>query len=289
MYEETERAIDCKAQRRRFNVRNMEIGRSREELIDLYLLDKLLPQDRKDFEEEMLRNEELRKEVESMRHIITGFERKGEVDAIDAMQNMSEERIKSIIADVENGHKPPVKRRWLYYSATIGIAASIVLLLYIGFQPKYSSEELYGSFSAFVAYEYVPSRGGGGLNEDLEHLLEQAVTVYNQGNYTEALSLFESITTDEEDVSEEIKFYVALCKVQTGKEPDAIKELGYIAYSVDSEFKSDALWNLALLYLKVKDRNRCSTILQSIIDDKNNPYANDADRLLNKLNTRKWF
>jgi hypothetical protein len=287
LYEEAERAIDRKAQRRRFNVRNMGTGKSREELTDLYLLDKLLPQDREDFEEEMLRDDELHKEVETMRHIITGFERKGEVEAIDAMQNMSEEQIKSIIADTENGYKRPVKRRWLYYSATIGIAASIVLLLYIGFQPKYSSVELYDSFYAFVAYEYIPSRGGG-LNEDQEHLLEQAVTVYNQGNYAEALSLFDSITTNE-NVSEEIKFYAALCMVQTGKEPDAKRELEYIAHSVDSEFKDDALWNLALLYLKIEDRNRCSSILQSITDDKNNPYANDADRLLNKLNTRRWF
>jgi len=252
LYEETERAIDRKAQRRRFNVRNMEKKKSREELIDLYLLDKLLPQDRENFEEEMLRNDELCKEVEIMRRIITGFERKGETEAMDAMQNMPEAQIRSAIIEAENGHKRPVKKKWLY-TATIGIAASIALLIYIGFQPKYSTEELYGHFYTLVEFEYIPSRGGEDLNE------------------------------------EEITFYTALSKAQTGKERDAIKELESIVSSVDSEFRDDALWNLALLYLKVGDRNKCSGILQSIIDDKNNPYANEANQLLDKLNTRRWF
>lgn len=263
--------------------------KSKEELIDLYLFDKLLPQDRKNFEEEILCNEELRKEVEAMQRIMIGFERKGEVEAIDAMQNMSEEQIKSIIADAESKYKPSVKRKWLY-SATIGIAASIALLLYIGLQPKYSSVELYDSFYTHVEYDYMPSRGGD-LNEDQEHLLEQATVAYNQGKYAEALTLFESIATNINaiEVSEEIKFYTALCMAQTGKESDAIKKMEYIASSVDSEFKDDAMWNLALLYLKVEDRNKCSNILKSIIDDKDNLYASDASQLLNKLNDRRWF
>ncbi|MCC8146939.1 MAG: tetratricopeptide repeat protein [Bacteroidales bacterium] len=267
----------------------METNHNREELIDLYLLDKLSSQARKDFEEEMLKNDDLRKEVEVMQRILIGFEHKGETEAIHAMRTMPEEQVKSIIANAENEYKPKVNRIGLY-SVIAGIAASIALLLYIGFKPKYSSEELYNDFYVPFAYEYIPSRGGI-LNGEEEHLLEQAISGYNQERYAEALALLDSITKNihPEQVPEEVMFYTALSMAETGKENSAVEKLESIASSNDSEFKEDAQWNLALLYLKLGERNKSSTILRVIIDSKDNPYAGDAGRLLDKLNTKKWF
>ena len=267
----------------------MKTNRNTEDLIDLYLLDKLSPVERKRFEDEMLKNDDLSKEVEIMQHIMAGFERKNEIEAADAMLNTSEEQIKTIIANVENNHKPPVKRTKLFVAMT-AIAAGIALLLYIGFQPEYTSQELYDSFYTPLAYEYIPSRGGT-LSDNKEFLLQQAIAAYNQGNYTEALNLFDSITAniDAEETTEEIKFYAALCMTKTGKEQAALEELESIAYSVDSEFKQDAQWNLALVYLKIGERNKCRQILMNIIENVDNPYTEDSNILLDKLKAKKWF
>lgn len=267
----------------------METNYNREDLIDLYLLDKLSSQQRKNFEEEMLRDDDLRKEVEVTQRIITGFEHKGETEAIDAMYNLSEEQIKTIIAGVEkNRHKQSVKKTWLY-PVIAGMVASIALL-YIGFQPKYSSGELYDNFYAPISYEYIPSRGGV-LDNERQHLLEQAIANYNQSNYAEALVLFDSIIAnlEEEPVLEEVIFYMALCMAQTGKENAALKKLELIAVSSDSEFREDAQWNLALLYLKIGERNKCRNILKDITGSGDSPYIGDANSLLDKLDKRKWF
>lgn len=261
-------------------------------MIDLYLLDKLSPQERKDFEEEMLRDNELHKEVIIMQRIMTGFERKGETEAIEAIHNMSEEQVKSIIADEEGKYKQPkqpAKKTWLF-SVIAGVAASVALLLYIGFQPKYSSEELYNSFYAPFAYEYIPSRGGT-LNDNQEHLMKQAIAEYNQESYVKALALFDSITTNINagKVPEEVIFYIALCMAQTDKENLALEKMESIASLNDAEFKDDAQWNLALLYLKLGDRDKCRNLLDDIVNAENNLYANEASKLLDKLNTKRWF
>ncbi len=266
----------------------MKTNRNTEDLIDLYLLDKLSPVERKKFEDEMLKNDDLSKEVEIMRHIMAGFERKNEIEAADAMLNISEEQMKRAIADMENNHKPPVKRTRLFVAMT-AIAACIALLLYIGFQPEYSSQELYDSFYTPLAYEYIPSRGGT-LNDNHERLLQQAIAAYNQGNYAEASNLFDSITAniDAEETTEEIKFYTALCMAKTGKEQAALNELESIA-SADSEFKEDAQWNIALVHLKIGERNKCRQILMNIIENVDNPYTEDSKILLDKLKAKKWF
>lgn len=267
----------------------MKINYNKEDLIDLYLLDRLSPQERKDFEEEMRKDDALRKEVEAMQHIVIGFERKAEAEAVNAMHTLSEEQVISIIANKGGRYKRSAKKTRLF-PVLIGVAAIIALLFYIGFQPKYSSEELYADFYTPFVYEYLPSRGGT-LTTDQEDLLEQAIAEYNLGSYAKALALFDKMTANISagQVPEEVVFYTALCLVQTGKESMALEKLESLVSLNDSEFRDDAQWSLALLYLKFGERKKCRNILYDILNNKNSLYFGDANRLFEKLEMRRWF
>jgi hypothetical protein len=231
----------------------METNYNREDLIDLYLLDKLSSQERKDFEEEMLRNGDLCEEVEAMRRIMTGFERKGETEAINAMRNMPEEQMKLIIADAENGYKQPVKKTGLFL-AIAGVVASITILLYIGLQPKYSSEELFSEYYLPEQLEILPSRG----------------------------------ESSPEEKQNEIRFKEAIDLLEDNKLYPATDHLTYLSSLSEFKYQEESKWVLALVYLKRDQREESKKILLQLIET-NSYYAKDAKKVVEKLEKRKWF
>jgi len=234
-----------------------------QEKIEQYILGKLPFDEEVAFEEEISKDDDLRKKVEENRRIMMAFQRKGERKAFDAMRNISREEMEAIVKGGRKRHissvsgnvaasPAPGKTRMFPFVASI--AAVLMILIYIGIRPQYSSQELFDEYFRVETYTPTPSRGESpGVKEK---------------EYTDLLN----------------------DAIHNFEEPDSysIKLLTMLSASDDFEYQQEAEWYLTLFYLRSGQRDKASELLKNIVDE-NGEYADKAKELSDKLKERKWF
>lgn len=282
---------------------NDNTNKNRQELIDRYLLGEMSEPELKAFEEQMANDEELLQDVDISRHIVKAFQYEGEQRAFDTMKFMSEEDLKKVLNlseikmtedNISTTHKikPVYQKRSFSWLIPVSVAAATILIfLYIGFRPKYSTEQLFSQYYVTQSYETHPTRGGSELSIEEKKLIQQAKSFYLQKEYQQALSLYNQYLKDKPDwkiESEEVIFHSAICQFETGETSGSIEKLSFLASSGQSDFQDEALWNLAFAYLKENQRNKAMECLQQLIE-KESDYAADASKLSDQINKRKWF
>jgi len=261
----------------------------RQEQIDRYLLGRMDQTEKEAFEKQLKDDAELREDMELSRHIINAFHHEGEQEAFDALKSMSEEDIKRIISSTQETKKP--RKHSLTAWVSMGAAALIGLLVYIGTIPQYSSEELFANYYTTQSYEAYPSRGDSELTIEERMQLQQAKKLYEQKEYQQALNIYERFfekSPDWKSLPEEIIFHAAICQFETGNSLSAEEKLSYLAYSGESEFEEEALWNLSFVYLKENQRKKAKECLQKLIE-KEGVYVDKAKEIIWKINSRMWF
>ncbi len=227
-----------------------------QEKIDDYLFDLLSEEERIAFEQMMAEDENLRNDVELTRQIGNAFQIKGEKEALKEIQHISsKEELKEIIEAAERKHneKRSTTTRKLLISIS-AVAATILILVYIGLQSQYSSQQLFDEY--YHPEEYMPTSMRGN-NSELSQ--EQAQ-----------------------------KLYDVICMIEKGQPETAIDSLRHFYMSFEPTFKEDVQWNLALAYLKVNQRDNAEKILHEIIK-KNGDYIQDAQELSKKIKQKRWF
>jgi len=275
-----------------------------QDTIDQYLQNELSQDDRIAFEKILKEDEGLQQDVKLTRHIINGFNKEGEKKAIEEMKTLSPDAFKAVLAEAEKKyHKEPesevvVKtvietppRRLNKLFVTISsVAAVAIILLYVGLQPKYAPDGLFREYYTVPDYEDVPTRGGNSFTEEQTKSIDDAITFYYKGEYDDALAAFEKATTglQEEDIPDDILFYISICRIEAGEVGDAIRGLRYLSVD-DNIYNQDAQWYLALTYLKTGDREVAAILLSEINSNKEHLYNQSAKDLLAKLNEKNWF
>ena len=162
-------------------------------------------------------------------------------------------------------------RQMLYYAS--GIAASILLIItfsYFFIKPV-SSSELYLSY--FEAYPNL-KRARGEANEQLD----EALKLYTQGNYKEAISSFNGITAPE-DNADKIQFYTAMSYLMLNQTNQAIELLQSIDNT--SIYQQQVRWYLALCYLKMDNKANALSYLSFIMDG--DFMYKEAQEVINQL------
>jgi hypothetical protein len=204
------------------------------EMIDRYILDELTLSEQMEFEKEMQDNEELGNDLELMRHIAVAFQRKGEKNLLQEKMPFARYR-KTLI--------------------TVLSAAAVILLVYTGIQPEYTSEQLFVAYFDNTDFETVPCRDGKSPEEiQNEQLFSRAVRGIHQDNIQESIDLLHRLSQS----------------------------------SVAFEYKEEAEWALALAYLKNDQRKEAQTILNKIVEY-DDYYSVKARELTEKLKSRRWF
>lgn len=277
-----------------------------QDIIDHYLSGEMNADEIAAFEKEIAADPTLREEVELTRHILSAIDDINEQDILEAIKSMPEDKIRQLIAqdsplresevDFEatpepEGSKPPTRKRPLLIFMAAA-AAIILVLLYIGSRPLlYSPAELYTQYYQVQPYETYPVRGDTELTQDEIELIQQARAHYEKAEYPEALKIYERFFTDKQDwrkAPDEMIFYSAISRFETGNQAGALEQLEYIAFETASDYQDDALWNLAFAYLKDDQRNKAEDCLNRLIENKSD-YTAQAKELLDKLKTKKWF
>lgn len=248
-----------------------------EDIIERYIRHELSKEEYIQFEELMQSDPEFAREVKLAEQISTSVERLNEEKALEEMLLLSRRRPAA---------KPRgFKRLFMGLSA----AAAVLLILYIGFRPQYSSNQLFEQYYTALPYEEMPSRSDHAFTNEQVQDIKKAVTLYNDKNYREASIHFQrgigQISID--NVPENIAFYAAISEIENKDIENALIKLNYL--SVNGKlFIYDAKWYLALAYLK-KDKRKEALYLLNELSEAKNPYQGNAIELIIQLKLKKWF
>ena len=156
-------------------MRDMDSKYTIEELTDLYIADALAVDDKAAFEKRMQEDENLAKEVMLALHIANAVERKGEQGALAGLSSVSSAvELKKILGNAERKHHTNRRKTLRIWVAGVSAAAIVSIVLIFGFQPSYSTQELFEISYVTPVFEPVVSRGGAEINPELQQILDSA-------------------------------------------------------------------------------------------------------------------
>jgi tetratricopeptide (TPR) repeat protein len=245
-------------------------------LIDDYLDGKLPKPDLEQFEQVLRQDPELQEALAFQRalrdSLRTQWQNKEKQDTLKA-------QLQQIGADYFQGERNASHQRkpWsvvsvAWWKAAV-VAASLAGIVWWQWPTPASEGDLYGQYRQFPAAAFV-TQGSS------DAALGQATADFNQGRYAAALPVLLSALKDSPDDAE-LRFFVALCQIETGDIDSAIAALKSLENSAWGE---EAQWHLALAYLKKGDAAACQSVLKSI--GPGSPHVKEAARLLEKMGAR---
>jgi len=242
------------------------------ELISDYLEGGLSAETRKAFEEEMGRDEFLRREVELHRGIDAALSES------DVLQLRG--KLKSIHRDVTHPAKETRILRLKPRQAVYAVAAVALLLVASAwlFQilntPSLSTDDLYAMY--YQPDDAVMIMRSGSEGQD-QGLLMEALKKYEEQDYEGALQLFKK---DNSNVM--VHFYSGLAYMEIERFNEAINSFQTILDDNENLFVEQAQWYQGLCYLKTGRTDRAREALNSLnLED--NPYRTKAEFILRNL------
>ncbi|MDX2444156.1 MAG: hypothetical protein QNK30_10190, partial [Bacteroidales bacterium] len=105
---------------------------------------------------------------------------------------------------------------------------------------------------------------------------------YEKGEYESALAGFQSLIKGNPD-DESALFYAAISNMELSDFNNAIEKLKKVADKNQSKFTQAANWYLSLAYIHTKKPELASEYL-NILTEGNDVYANNAKKILKKIN-----
>lgn len=238
--------------------------------IEDFLANRLSTEDHKAFIKEIAIDPKLQIEVEKHRALRDVLQDKKLLNFKKNLQSIQQEFYEEESMEGVAKQKPFFK----YWK----IAAIVVLLLGISgvvwqtFLPKDTMQDLYTAY-------YTPYPITDGIrSETNKEWVETLLQHYTAGNYDKVISVFENLDTI--PLTDEIRLCIGNSYLHINKEQKAIAMFTNIPS--DSGFYEDALWYMALTYLKVKQKDKCILKLEDIIHY-NGKYQSKAITLKNKI------
>lgn len=237
------------------------------EKIEQYLNDELTLQERQDFEQQLIADEQLRNDFELYNNINSTMSALPNEDALRQTLQQMNQKYFAGEAVVKKG----TFKKWL------AIAASLIFIIAVSFyflmRNKPSAEQLYAQFAQHSNLN-IQLRGTA-----TDSLAQQAAAIFNNKEYNNALPLFEKYLQQQPgDI--QMQFSEAICYLETGKPKEAEKIFTAIAGG-QTAYTETAKWYLALTALKENDFDKCRNDLNNIPNS--SPYFTKAKALLDKL------
>lgn len=165
-------------------------------------------------------------------------------------------------------------KKWL------SIAASLFLLALGGFaiyQYKYANH----SNSVFAQFYQKPSWDNQTRGDDSNTEYSTAIENYNQGLYQAAVPTFDSLLSSEED-DNQMRLYKGIAHLEMKQYQQAETELNTVRINSDRYFE-EASWYLALVSIKLDQKQEAIAHLDEIIELKNGFFYDQALEMKNKL------
>ncbi len=176
----------------------------------------------------------------------------------------------------------PVKKGLTPQKRIVIIAASFTLIIIIGLLFYKSVNKVYSNNELFSMY-YKPYEPDIIIRSDIDKFrdLENAILLYDKGNYNTAFDKFISIIMQDNN-NYLAQFYLGLTCMELNKFDTAIEQFTSISENWESPFRYHLEWYLALCYLKNNNKEEAKALLIQI-KSTNRYYKTEAEEILDKL------
>jgi tetratricopeptide (TPR) repeat protein len=223
------------------------------------------------FEEDLKNDPNLRRELELYREVDKALADNEVMDLRMQLQKMHLQ----LSPEMNKPSKPNLKK-----VSAIAIAASLALLLglsAINFFWYGSSQKLLEKY--YQPYEMTATTRSG--NSIPDHTLRDALELYQNQQYKEAVELFEKVlATDANQMG--TQFYAGISYFEIAEYQKAGKSFSRVIDHNDNLYIEQAKWYLGFCYLKTEDKKR-AIIQFAEIANSDSYYSEKAKTILKKL------
>jgi len=165
-------------------------------------------------------------------------------------------------------------------------AASITLLLAIGGigfyhqnQPSNKDEvfdEYYKPYEVTVSYR--------SADTELNSLLEKGFEAYRNKNFSQALTLFQTVLNQREDIA--ARMYSGISYIETEKYREANNSFSKVVNDKDNLFIEQAKWYMSICYVKIGEFDKALHLLEDL-NSESSYYRDQSEQLILKLKQLK--
>ncbi|SHO60068.1 tetratricopeptide repeat protein [Algoriphagus zhangzhouensis] len=230
-----------------------EISLEEFEEIERFILGEISSEEKGAFEERIITNQELRREVNFQRSLQATIE-------VDSW--------------IKNKENSKVSRKLISF-LKYGIAASVVFILglFIWLQP-WNSESSSGDI--YTAYFYPDPGLPVPMSSTDSYQFDDGMVSYKEEKYQEAQDIWTNLAQDQP--TDTLAFYLAMAKLNQKEFESSAQFLDQLLEDSNSEFYQKALWYRSLIYLKEEEKESAIQLLEKL----NSPLYK-KEELLEKL------
>ena len=242
---------------------------------DRYLDGELGDQERQWFEKELLLNPDLAKDVELHREVNQAIR---ETDVMNFRNKLDE-----IHASIEPEYKQSTARKVMQSKYARIAAASVAILLSVGLFLSNMLNQPVNTDKLFQRYYEVPVLSGTVRSDAaVDKLFLDAVTHFNNEQFTDAATLFEQVVIIDRD---NMKAHLAagISNIEVNQTEKAERSFETVIDQKDNLYVDQANWFLALCYLKTKDLENAKMQFETISSDDRSFKHDEAKLILKKL------
>ncbi len=249
------------------------------QLFDNYLKGKLSRSEKNNFEENLEKDEQLRKEFKEYEYVVQGI---NEYNRENFKKYLNE-----IDKSAENYQLKKIRRyRILKYAASVIIILSIGLyLLYFPLEREKLFKEYFTPYpNDLIEHSRGASLAGewSNLSNEQYDAIVMAMNHYDNEEYQEAANIFNEMQLKGDYPT--IIFFHALSEITLGNTKKAIEMLEPLTKSYNNNYFIASQWYLALLYLKTNQLEASKELLKKIAITPSE-FSTKAESLLKEINS----
>ena len=239
----------------------------KQDKFESYILGRMTGPEKTEFEHELENNPLLKEQLELERDIAGQIRDRAFVDKQINRAKKEMQRGKVI--------------RLTSYSVTSIAALFLVFFLVHGVWQGKQCDKLYASNFTTYTNDYLPTDGSYRGDTEIDSLLVKAMLDYERNDFTAAEPQFSQILSTKDNP--EIRFYLAIAQLETGKTEGALKTLQML-YSQPLGFRyyEQIRWYLALANLKLHQKGEAKKYLDELVA-LDGVYMDKAISVLTKL------
>lgn len=229
----------------------------------------------KSFKERLLIDSDFKELYEDQKAFVEGIKQAESLNTLDFLKSL--EKDTPMINQTDKGKVIPLKlNRKIWWAA-----ASITLLMCLYFvwpSQSVNTEDMYSQYyEPYPNFSPVVKRGPD--EKAVLSIYENAMVLYEAGNYIEAQSILKDLFEKTNEV--ESGFYLAQCYMYNGKHKEALKVLKYLLEK-PTDLESPLCWYKALTLIKLDRLEDATDELNKLIKEKS-IYKEKAQEIIKTI------
>ncbi len=242
------------------------------ENIELYIHDELSPEERKNFEEKLRKDNTLKEQYQTYKEVHRILSKKINITEEEAALYETLERKRHQYFDQKEKVVPLKKRRKKLWLSVVSVAAAAILV-FLFWNP--------GGQNVLSNYGQLEMTNPTVRGENQKQGMTKAAHLFNKKAYKEVLPLLDSVVQADPDNAQSL-FYRGVTLLHLKREAEAQQDLKAV-FEGESIYRYQAAYFMALSYLEKGDKSNCRKWLQKIPEEAS--ISTKAKKVLDKIDT----